>query len=128
MKNANTAPIIKHVEKVAETLSEIQKHSRTRTITLDDITAALEEVEERLYLVSTKKDAIGTRVHSDPNAQKFPNAYRYTPESTHFYAELTRTGWNVYGIERETCKPNRRIVIEYTGATKAAMAERMSCL
>ena len=112
---------------VKSALDAAQARCTARTITAMDIVRAIEEIEGRLNLISTKTDAIGTIADVDINAQDFPNAYKYTPESTQITLERKSSGWVLKYIERNSCKsPANRIVLTLTEATKAHMAERVS--
>lgn len=112
---------------VTSALDAVQARCTARTITAMDIVQAIKEIEERLNLISTKKDAVGTIARVDANAQDFPNAYKYTPESTQFTIVLKSSGWVLTDIVRNVCKsPANRIVLTLTEATKAHMAERVS--
>lgn len=112
---------------VTSALDAVQARCTARTITAKDIVQAIKEIEERLDMVSTKKDAVGTIAHVDYNAQHFPNAYRYIPESTQVTLVLKSSGWTLTHIIRNACKsPANRIVLTLTEATKAHMAERVS--
>lgn len=118
---------IKNREQLAEAIKAAEGRAKERRISVDDVIDALAEVDERLKIISTKTDAVGTMVHVDVHAQRFPNAYRYTPESTHFFAELKKNGWRIVGISRgRTNGPSGRIIIELTAATKARIVERAS--
>lgn len=112
---------------VTSALDAVQKRCTARTITAMDIVQAIKEVEERLNLISTKTDAIGTIADVDINAQDFPNAYKFTPESTLITLERKSSGWVLKYIERNRCKSRaNHIVLTLTEATKAHMAERVS--
>ena len=114
-------------EKLNAAIKEVERRSHVRTITAEKIRDVLDQVDDRLKLVSTKIDAIGTMVFCDPNAQHFPSAYHGIPESTHFVAELTRTGWKVVSIDRGICRsPTNRCRIQYTHKTLAKMQEKLS--
>ena len=118
---------IRDAEKLNAAIQEAERKARTRTITAENIKDMLELVDDRLKLVSTKTDAVGTLVFGDPNAQHFPSAYHGIPESTHFVAELTRTGWKVVSIDRGICRsPSARCRIQYTHKTMAKMQEKLS--
>lgn len=113
-------------DQLSEAIKTVEGRASARTITADDIIDALAEVDKRLALISTKKDAIGTIAHIDVNAQRFPNAYKYAPESTQFDAELKRDGWRITNIFRGiTHGPTGRIVLDFTEATKAHLEERL---
>ncbi len=118
---------IKNCEQLAEAIKAAEGRAKERRISVEDIINALTEVDERLSIISTRTDAVGTIVHVDVNAQRFPSAYKYVPESTHFSAELKRDGWRIVSIFRERTKgPKGRITMELTAATKARIVERVS--
>lgn len=94
---------ITNLKKLDQIIKEAEGRATARTITVDDIVNALEEAEEYLLRLSTKKDSVGTIVFVDVNAQRFPRAYHYTPESTQFTAEVTKSGWKVTKVSRWTC-------------------------
>ena len=75
-----------------------------RKIDARDIVDDLKTVNS--YLGLTKKNLKGTIVYIDHHAQKFPSAYKYTPESTHFKAEFT-SNWFITAIWRDTCKTKK---------------------
>ena len=120
--------IITNINDVENMLKEAQKRSKVRNITIEDMTEALERITDRLLILSTKKDAIGTKVQIDINNQSFPAAYRRagTPESTHFEAIYKATGWKVLRIYRSACWPKSTMAtIQYTDATKEHMIDRL---
>ena len=117
---------VKNTEKLIAAIAAAEGRAKIRTINADDIVAVLTEVDERLEIISTKTDAIGTIVDIDIHAQHFPNAYKYTPESTQFTAKLTRNGWSITGICRSrTRAPSKRIVLTLTEATKEHILSRV---
>lgn len=112
---------------VTSALDAVQTRCTARTITAMNIVQAIKEIEERLNLISTKTDSIGTVAEVDVNAQDFPNAYKYTPESTQITLERKTSGWTLKYIERNRCKSRaNKIVLTLTDATKAHIAERVS--
>lgn len=121
------AEYAKAISPVIDALDAVQKRAKTRTIDDWAICQAIKEIEERLDIISSRTDAIGTIAEVDYNAQHFPNAYKYTPESTQITLEKKRNGWTLTYIERNKCKtPANKIVLTLTDATKAHMAERVS--
>lgn len=117
----------KAVAPVMDALDAVQKRAKCRTMDAWSIVQAIEEIEDRLDMISAKKDAVGTIAHVDYNAQHFPNAYKYTPESTQITIVLKSSGWTLTHIVRDACKaPANKITLELTDATKAHMAERVS--
>lgn len=119
---------ITNAAKLADMIQAAEGRATARTITPADIEKALEQVTERVLMLSTRKDATGTRVEADPNAQQFPNAYKYIPESTHFTAELKAAGWTVTDITRARCWTTTAAVITFTPATLANMAARAATI
>ena len=88
-------------EKLASVIAEAEgARVSARKIDVKDIIDDLIEIND--YLGISTKAMKGTTVHVDHNAQAFPNAYKGTPESTHFTAEFT-SGWFVTAIYRSTC-------------------------
>lgn len=119
---------ITNAAKLDAMIQAAEGRATARTITPDDIAEALDQVTERILLLSTRKDATGTKVEADPNAQTFPHAYKYTPESTHFTAELKASGWTVTGIFRARCWTTTAAVITYTPATIAHMLDHLQTI
>lgn len=113
---------ITNADKLASMIEAAEGRATARTITPKDITEALEQITERVLLLSTRKDATGTTIEADPNAQQFPNAYKYIPESTHFTAELKAAGWKVTRVFRSRCWSTTAAVITFTPASVANMA------
>ena len=81
-------------------LDTLQKRCTARTIDTDVIVDSLSRYMAALRI--SKTAAVGVKVTVDPNAQNFPNAYKYMPESTLFDAEYTAKGWIVSNIRRGT--------------------------
>ena len=124
MKNVK----IVNLSKVEAMIEAAEKRVSMRKLSLSDIQDALDRVSDRLFEVSTKKDAIGTTVEVDVNYQHFPNCYKGIPESTHFTAAYRKDGWKVEAVFRARCWTSSLAVIKYTEATKDAMALRMSVI
>jgi ribosomal protein S12 methylthiotransferase accessory factor YcaO len=119
---------ITNAAQLASMIEAAEGRATARTITPEDITEALEQINERILLLSTRKDATGTTIEADPNAQQFPNAYKYTPESTHFTAELKAAGWKVTRVYRSRCWSTTVAAITFTPATIANMAARAATI
>ena len=113
---------ITNAAQLAGMIEAAEGRATARTITPEDIAEALEQITKRVLLLSTRKDATGTTIEADPNAQQFPNAYKYTPQSTHFTAELKAAGWKITGIFRSRCWSTTAATITFTPATVASMA------
>lgn len=94
---------IKYEEKTRKKLDEIQKRCKVRTIYFSDITDILAKVERCMeYAGFPKKDWDKVSVFYDKNAQEFPKAYNYTPESTTITCDYSNGSWGVE-IERSAC-------------------------
>lgn len=108
-------------EKLTPVIAEAEGRSSARTLDPKIIFPLLSAVEKKLGI--TKKAMEGIRIWSDPFAQRFPNAYKYIPESTHFTAEYKRGAWWLTDVVRGTCKSGPRVVIYHTEASKAALID-----
>lgn len=109
-------------EKLNAAIAATEGRATARTITASDIIDALEIVEETLGIPKTSMNGIVAYV--DVHAQHFPNAYRYRPESTHFAAERTSSGWKVIEIYRGTTNsPSNRYYVKLTDKAKEKIIE-----
>ena len=107
--------------KLAEAIKNAEGRATVRTITVHDIKHTLDKIPV------PKSKLSGTKVHYD-GAEHFPNAYKYKPESTHWYAENINGKWYVTNICRNTC-PNRttwRTSIQYSEDAKKWLIENAS--
>lgn len=110
-------------DKLQAELDAVQKRTTERNITIDDIVSALLEIEEKLSI--PKKSMNGIRVFVDCNAQSFPNAYKYTPKSTQFWAVYRNGSWRVDEIARyKVCSPSFRVQVQHTEESKKALLKR----
>ena len=96
----------KEFEEIAKGLTsailEAEGKAKVRTITSKEICEAITNLEDRLYHI-TKKALTDTTFGYDCNAQPFPKAYKYTPESTLFRAKFDGREWRILYIGRNTC-------------------------
>lgn len=88
---------------VNKEIAKAEGRATVRTVRHCDIVALLPEIEKRASIL-TKSEQVGLRVLIDANAQNFPNAYKYIPESTLVTIERFPSGWFVVGIERGICQ------------------------
>lgn len=86
-------------EKIEEMIKKAEGRATARTINYNDMTTALKKIEDRLRI--KKKDMIGIRARIDIHAQNFPQAYRYRPESTHFFVTKKSSGWDLTDVDRD---------------------------
>lgn len=93
---------IKFEKKLEALLDDVQKKSRVRTITMDEIRKELDLIEEAWCYQHTKKSLEDVTVNYNPNAQTFPNAYNGTPEATVLEAKFVNGGWEC-SVRRSVC-------------------------
>ncbi len=89
-------------ERIEATIREAEGRATARTITYGDITRAIAELEKALNIC--KKDMTGITADIDYHAQNFPNAYKYTPESTHITVTRKTSAWDLARVYRDTTR------------------------
>lgn len=111
---------IKGTEKLTSAIEAAEGRAKMRRVSAEFIRDVLERVERE---VPTKKALVGTKVHYT-GAERFPRAYKYTAESTHFDAEYTASGWKVTDIYRAVC-PNgaSNVTVSYSSEAVAKILE-----
>lgn len=90
-----------NMEKINNTIKEVEGRASARLLSYSSIQKAITEVENSIPVA--KKYMVGVKVHLDVNAQDFPKAYRYTPDSTHVVIERTKSAWKLIDVHRGTC-------------------------
>ena len=111
-------------EPLTTAIKAAEGKATARTISADGIINCLIGIEE--YLDITKKAMDGISIQADIFSQKFPSAYKYIPESTHFSAVYHAGVWYVTDIWRGICSKSNHISIVHTDASKAALIERLT--
>lgn len=107
-------------EKLLAAIVEAEGRATVRVITPDDISNAIIIIEKKLSIPKKYMDGVSAEV--DYNAQQFPNAYKYTPESTFFDAINKKGIWYITSIYRgRTRGTSHAIAINLTDAAKAEM-------
>ena len=108
---ATTAVIIKqeNKSKILQMMDNAQGKATARTIGLDDFLTATESIETTLNV--PKKYMEGVIYSVDMNAQDFPHAYKYVPESTHFTLTYKNGTWRVSDIVRAQCRTHGHIFV-----------------
>lgn len=108
---------------LAKAINEAQKRCTSRKLDTEQLCRALREVERKLDL--PKRLLEGVSVEIDVNAQDFPKAYKYTPESTIFQATFKSGSWKVTDIFRgKTKELYKGTQVELTDDAKAAIIDR----
>ena len=99
--------------------------ARARTIDAEIVYNALTHVEEKLNVSKTALD--GTTCSIDWNADDFPSAYKWVPESTIFQAEFKNGSWRITGIRRDqTHRFTQRYRLVLSEKAKQALIDRYS--
>ena len=114
----------KNKEKINDAIKKAEGKARERTITANDIFWMVKNIEENLGIPKSKM--LGVVATVDYHAQKFPNAYKYPPYSTHVVLEKVSTGWAVVDIRRNITRRNKRFVIELTNEAKEELIYKHS--
>lgn len=114
----------KNADKINAAIKEAEGRASVRTVTFTEVMKSVKHIETVLGIPKAKM--VGIIADVDYHAQNFPNAYKCTPESTHFCMERTKSGWVLYSVSRET---TRRMTHGYrltlTETAKAAIIESM---
>lgn len=97
-----------NAEKINAAIRDAEGRATARTITAQNVIDTARKITRRLDI--PKKYMVGITASVDYHAQNFPNAYRYTPESTHFTMTCTASGWILTGVSRETTRRASRAV------------------
>lgn len=91
-------------DKLEAIIAKAEGKARERTLTVDELFKALDEIDSYCAQLGTVKDLIGTKVEVNINAQTFPSAYKYTPMSTWFTVERKSSGWDLISVTRDICR------------------------
>lgn len=106
-------------------IKEAEGKARERTITADQIVAAVSEIDQKLSI--SKKAMEGLTVDVDINAQDFPHAYKFTPMSSQFQAEFKNGSWRIICIARDRCRRHaQNVIITHTEASREAIVDRFT--
>lgn len=76
----------------------MEGRATARTVAAKDILKAIEDLEHKLGIL--KKDMEGITAVIDVNAQDFPRAYKYTPDSTIVEIVCKKSSWSLVSVER----------------------------
>lgn len=109
-------------EKIEAIIKATEGRATARTVTFRGMIKSLEILEESLGIC--KKDMVGITANIDTNAQDFPNAYKYTPMSTHFTVIRKASGWDLVSVSRDTTRRRKhRFHVTLTDEAKKAIIE-----
>lgn len=110
-------------KKLEDAIREAEGRATARTITANGIILELLDITEKLHI--SKKAMNGIKLYCDTNAQSFPGAYKYIPQSTVFKAEFRNGSWRITEVKRDTCGTTRVRII-HSEESKAAILARFS--
>lgn len=91
-----------HTEKLEAALEAEQHRCTARTLSVQDVERILDDITARTGI--SRAAMKGTKLHYT-GGEKFPSAYKYRPDSTHFEAEHNGRYWCITFVHRTTC-PN----------------------
>ena len=111
--------------KLQAELDYVQRRSRVRTITAEEIIRCLIDIEDELGVPKAAMEEITVDV--DLNSENFPSAYKGRPESTQFCAIYRNGSWRITDIYRNyTRRFNQRVIVNHTETSKKALIDRFS--
>lgn len=109
--------------KLEEAIREAEGRATARTIIVRWIYEAAERIEKTLGI--PKNAMVGIKADVDYYNQNFPNAYKFTPESTQFTLERFASGWAVTAIWRgRTKRAGHEYTLTLTDLAKEKLIER----
>lgn len=110
-------------DRINKEIKKAEGRATARLITYDNMIYICEEVEALLDIA--KNNMNGVKIDADYNAQRFPTAYKYTPESTHFTAEYKGNSWTITDIYRDRCRNGiKKADIILTDKAKTAIIDK----
>jgi hypothetical protein len=99
-----------NLHKIQEKIDFMQSKVKVRTINGVAVIDTIDEIEKRLSSILHKKDWDGLSFTVDENAQSFPAAYKYMPESTIYKIERRKSGWFLVWVMRSRSRPKKFVV------------------
>lgn len=110
-------------DKIRAALDEVQGSCTARLLTVDQILAYCQEITA-IYRMIPKNALNGSTFTVDPNAQNFPNAYRWRPESTVAKVLYKNSKFWLVDLDRyTTAREGHDIEAHLTDAARAAIIE-----
>lgn len=109
-----------NIIRINDAIKSAEGRATERRIKYENLSHAIFEIEHKLDI--PKSAMVGCYVNIDYNAQKFPRAYKYTPQSTHAIIQKTKAGWNLVGIRRDICR-TWKYEVALTNTAKQALID-----
>lgn len=88
-----------NAERIQKAINEVEGKARERKVTAKQLIACAEKLDKKLGIAPAHLKGVTARV--DINAQDFPNAYKYIPESTVATFEHTGRSWALIDVKRD---------------------------
>ena len=100
---------VNNIEKLTEVINTVEERAKVRTVLPSNVAYYIEnQLEQSLSDKGLpKKDWKGLKFTFNPNADRFPRAYRYEPEATLVNIERFASGWFVTKVWRGYCTSRR---------------------
>lgn len=99
----------KNVEKIKAELNDAQKRCSVRLIQVEQVFEAVAKMEEyRKKYGILKKNMEGVTVRVNLYQDRFPSAYKYTPEGTVLRLLFKGGKWRLFYAYRDTCEGSRK--------------------
>ncbi|MBQ2049732.1 MAG: hypothetical protein II493_04905 [Spirochaetales bacterium] len=106
-------------------IKQVEGRATARLITAEKVISEILKLEQRMDI--TKKAMEGTSAVLDLNAQDFPNAYKYTPESTQVDLLFKSGSWRIVAIYRGTChRSGHKWGLKLSDTAKSAILDKAS--
>ena len=114
---------VKNEKQINEALNKV--NAKVRNADAQSVKAIVWQIEKKLAEKGLpKKMWIGLSFFGDINAQKFPNAYKWSPDSTQFRIERFASGWFVTRVGRMHCSEKKvTLASALTDEQKQAIVE-----
>lgn len=96
-------------KEIEKALAGVQKYSRARNVTADDVFKWKDKIEQKFDDVATYR-LDGTIVTINQGAQKFANKYKGIPESTWLEIKKYPSGWAITNVYRGKCTQSESYV------------------
>lgn len=98
-------------ERIDAYIRDCEGRATARCISYTGLVDCIKQYDRDLGI--PKKHMVGIELDLDINAQTFPSAYKYTPESTHAIVMRRSTGWALADVWRTTCRgPTSEVVVK----------------
>ncbi len=92
---------LENEDRIQKMLDAAQRKARERIAMVADVMRAAERADKHFGIAKSRMK--GIEIVCNPNAQRFANAYKYTPEGTVFKIVHTGRDWKIVSADRAFC-------------------------